>query len=130
MEGKTVIVEWDFPTLNDFISATRKTRGRWSGGNEMKQRDQHVIALYIRKYIKGKLKWPISLDYVYYADNTRKDKDNIASYFTKVFQDALVVTGKIPDDGWKYITGWTNDFYVDRKCPRVEVRIHESNGAL
>lgn len=124
-DGKTVVIEGAFPTLNEFIDANRRRRGSWSGGNEMKRRDQSIISMYIRKQCKIRLRYPVYFEYRFYCKNTRADKDNIAGYFHKIFQDAVVACGLLPDDGWKYITGWSDAFDVDRKTPRVEVVIHE-----
>lgn len=123
--GKTVVIEGVFPTLNEFIDANRRRRGSWSGGNEMKQRDQHIIATYIRKQHRKKLRYPVYFEYHFFCRSTRADKDNIAGYFHKIFQDAVVSCGLLPDDGWKYIDGWSDAFSVDKVTPRVEVTIYE-----
>ena len=89
----------------------------------MKQKDQQAIRHYIPHGLKFKKR--IFIHYTFYEPNTRRDKDNIAGYFHKVFQDALVQAGCIENDGWKNIKGWTDDFEVDKKFPRIEVVIEE-----
>lgn len=42
-----------------------------------------------------------------------------------MIQDALAEAGIFPDDGWKYIKGFTDEFYVDKKYPRIKVTIIE-----
>lgn len=87
----------------------------------MKQRDQRKIAQYIPRglHIKNR----IFIEYNFYEPNTKRDKDNISGYFHKIFQDALVECGVIPDDGWNTIKGMTDYFDVDKGNPRIEVVI-------
>lgn len=89
----------------------------------MKQRDQNIIRHYIPHGLKFKKR--IFIEYNFYEPNTRRDKDNVAGYFIKIFQDALVQSGAIDNDGWKNIRGWSNYFDVDKANPRIEVIIEE-----
>ena len=66
------------------------------------------------------------LQYKFFCQNRKKDKDNISGYFHKIFQDALVQRGVIKNDGWANITGFSDEFYVDTKNPRVEVEVIEA----
>lgn len=88
----------------------------------MKQRDQAFILYHLPRC---HFKKPIHIHYHFYEPNTRRDKDNISGYFHKIFQDALVDKGIIPNDGWKYISGMSDSFGVDRKNPRIEITIRE-----
>lgn len=63
--------------------------------------------------------------YRWYEKDKRRDLDNVSSFGRKVIQDALVYTGVIQNDGWKEITGFSDEFYVDKKNPRIEVEIEE-----
>lgn len=71
------------------------------------------------------LKTPIKLDYLFCEENRRRDHDNVAGFFHKVFQDSLVKAGLLEDDGWDEISGWRDDFTIDKNHPRVEVMIFE-----
>ena len=116
-----VTIEGRFHGLNDFIDANRRTQGRWNAGNSMKQNDQKIIMYSLpRVQFSGK----VFLHYHFFEPNTRRDKDNISGYFHKVFQDAMGARGMIANDGWKYIDGMADSFYVDRNRPRVEVEIY------
>ena len=55
------------------------------------------------------------------------DKDNIA-FAKKFIQDSLVHAGVLANDGWNQIEGFTDDFAVDPKNPRVEVTIEIFEG--
>ena len=111
-----------FPGLNEFIDANRRKRGKYNPGNDMKQRDQKVIYQYLPR---TRLKKRICIHYTFIEPNSRRDKDNIASYFIKIFQDALVRRGCIENDNWLWIKGWTNEFEVDKGNPRIEIVIEE-----
>lgn len=65
------------------------------------------------------------MQYAWYEPNRRRDFDNISSFGRKVIQDALVKAKVLQDDGWGYIKGFSDEFYVDSKNPRIEVLIVE-----
>lgn len=117
-----VVIQGDFPGLNEFIDANRRMNGKWSGGNEMKRRDQNIIAYQLPRWHTSR---PVFLEYTFYCKNRKRDKDNISGYFHKVFQDALVQRRVLDGDGWKHIEGFSDRFYVDSKNPRIEVEIKE-----
>ena len=63
--------------------------------------------------------------YVWYEPNKRRDKDNVSSFGRKIIQDALVSGGWLKNDGWADIVGFSDEFRIDKKEPRVEVDIEE-----
>ena len=63
--------------------------------------------------------------YRWYEKDRRRDLDNVSSFGRKVIQDALVQTHVIKNDGWKEITGFSDEFFVDADNPRIEVEIEE-----
>lgn len=121
-----VIIDGEFASLNEFIYANRTGKGRWNKGNHMKQHDQNIISSYIlQQHHKLHIDKPVYLKYTFYCKNKKKDKDNISSYFHKIFQDALVHCGIIVNDSWHYIVGFSDEFFIDNKQPRIEVIIQE-----
>ena len=125
LEYKITIPE-KFPSLNEFIEANRTGKKRWNKGNQMKQRDQDLIAAYILQQLhKVHIDKPVFINYKFYEPNKKRDLDNISGYFHKVFQDALVAVGVVHNDSWHYIVGFSDEFYVDNKNPRIEVIISE-----
>lgn len=111
-----------FPGLNEFIDANRRKKGKFNPGNTMKQKDQRTICHYLPEV---RFKKKIFIEYNFFEPNSKRDKDNISGYFHKVFQDALVQAGCIPNDGWKEIRGMTDYFEIDKRNPRIEVVIEE-----
>lgn len=117
-----IVINGEFASINEFIDANRRRHGSWSGGNEMKRRDQGMIEWQLPRWHTDR---PIWIHYTFYCKNRKRDKDNIAGYFHKIFQDALVAHHCINNDGWKDIIGFSDEFYVDARNPRIEIEIQE-----
>ena len=88
----------------------------------MKSKSQKTIRQYLPNV---RLQKPVRIDYEFFEPNRRRDHDNVSGYFHKVFQDALVEKGILPDDGWNWITGYSDGFFIDKKAPRITVTITE-----
>lgn len=117
---KTIVIPGKFPTLNELIDANRQNR---HSGNKLKQESQRRIVDVLVLSDLGQQDRPIKLHYRYYEPKANRDMDNVSGFFHKVFQDALVAVGYIPNDNWRYIKGFTDDFYLDRENPRIEITI-------
>jgi Holliday junction resolvase RusA-like endonuclease len=116
-----IVIPGRFPGMNEFVAANRASHGRRNLGNVMKQRDQDRIIRYLPEI---KITQPVKIEYSFFEANRRRDLDNIAGYYHKIFQDALVRAGVLQGDGWDYITGYSDSFYIDRDNPRIEIWIH------
>lgn len=118
-----VTIPGRFPSLNEFIEANRTHKQK---GNNMKQKSQHEISLCIMHQLhRVNIDKPIKIKYTFYEPNKKRDLDNISGYFHKVFQDALVGCRVIHNDSWHYIVGFSDEFFVDNKAPRIEVELKE-----
>lgn len=118
-----VVIQGRFPSMNEFITANRTHKQK---GNNLKKKSQNEIALQLlQQHRKLHIDKPIRLIYKFYEPNKKRDLDNISGYFHKVFQDALVHCGIIHNDSWQYIVGFSDEFFVDNKNPRIEVLIEE-----
>ena len=91
----------------------------------MKHRCQALIAAHIKRSKIKPIKYPIRILYRFYEPNKRRDKDNIAGVAHKFIQDALVQCGIIKDDGWDYVVGFYDEFFIDKEKPRIEVFLYE-----
>ena len=78
----------------------------------MREKDREII-------------FPVRVEITWYEKDRRRDPDNIGSA-KKYILDSLVEAGVFPDDGWKYIKGFTDNFEIDKYRPRIEVTIHET----
>ena len=111
-----------FPNLNDYVKANRSG---YRAGASMIESSENKIIDQLYAQLKKPLRFPIRINYLFIEPDMRRDKDNIAGFFHKVFQDSLVKAGFLPDDSWKFIDNWYDDFAVDTQDPRIEVRIME-----
>lgn len=118
-----VVIQGRYPSMNEFITANRTHKQK---GNNLKKKSQNEIAIQLlQQHRKLHIDKPVYLKYTFYEFNKRRDLDNVASYFMKVFQDALVYCGILHNDSWQYVTGFSTEFFVDSKNPRIEVLIEE-----
>lgn len=125
-----LIIPGTMPNLNDYLQgeriAIRKNNKFTTKGNELKQEWQYKVITYVRKQLPSlNIIKPIRLSYRYYEPNRKRDLDNISAFAHKVIQDALVESQVIKNDGWKNIIGFTDEFFVDKENPRIEVTIEE-----
>lgn len=83
----------------------------------------------MQAYRQGSLqkvyKYPISLEIAWYEPDMRRDADNI-QFAVKFIQDALVDIGILQNDSRKYINKISHEVLVDRKNPRIEVKINDN----
>ena len=109
--------------LNEYIAACRTNA---HAGAKLKANEQARVEIAIRQQLRGvRIDSPVYITYRWYEQDRRRDLDNISSFGRKVIQDALVTTGVLKDDGWRQITGFRDEFYVDKHHPRIEVEIRE-----
>lgn len=122
-----VICSGTFPTLNEYITAINS---HYQSGNKFKREYQQICEIYIMRDLRGlRLSSPVFIKYRYYEKNRKRDFDNVAGFFHKIFQDALTATGVISNDGWANVTGFEDRFFIDPQRPRVEIEINiESEG--
>lgn len=118
----TLVIDGQLPNLNDYTSACRTHR---QAGAKMKKDAERVITAYIMQQLKGiSFKNPVRLSFRWYEPNKRRDLDNVC-FAKKFILDALVSNGIIIADGWKGVAGFTDEFFIDKELPRIEVDIQE-----
>ena len=119
----TLIIAGRLDNMNDYTSACRTNQYK---GAKLKQKNENVVKQAIYEQL-GRLciKNPVRMLYRWYEPNKRRDLDNISAFGRKVIQDALVDTRVLQDDGWRYVKGFQDEFYVDKGNPRIEVEIIE-----
>lgn len=116
------VINGSLPGLNEYVDANR--RNKYAAATMKRQAEASVIAS-IKRTMRGvRIKTPAMLHYVWYEKDRRRDKDNVA-FAQKFVQDALVHVGALKNDGWAQIGGFTHDFRVDKKKPRIEVVVEE-----
>ena len=121
MEYK-VIIQGRLIGLNDYIAAERANRYKAA---KMKHENESIVMIAIKQQLKNvKIEKPVYMEYTWVEKNKRRDLDNI-TFGRKIIQDALVKTGVLKNDGWKYILGFSDRFQVNRENSRIEVIIKE-----
>lgn len=115
------------PGLNEYTNACR-TDPR--AGARMKQEAQEAVMWQILTQIRRcKFSGPVFLLFTFYERDRRRDRDNVSSFARKVIQDALVKCGTIQDDGWDHVSGYMDQFQVDKDSPRIVVEFIEQKEA-
>lgn len=119
METK-LIIEGRLDNLNDYTKACR-TDPRV--GNCMKQKNEEVISAYIMQQLRGiHFTGKVYLHFKWIEANRQRDLDNVC-FAKKFILDALVKNNVIVTDGWRGVSGFTDEFDVDPVRPRIEVTI-------
>lgn len=125
-----LILDGIMPNLNDYLHgeriAIRKNGKFTTKGNVLKQEYQRKVVAEVRRQLMGiHIEKPVEIKYTYFEPNKKRDLDNISAFAHKVIQDGLVKGGLLANDGWMNIVGFSDDFYVDKENPRIEVTIRE-----
>ena len=119
----TLIIHGRLDNLNDYIKACRTNQYK---GSHLKAKNENKVQAEIyEQFGRLRITHPVRMSYRWYEKDRRRDLDNVSSFGRKVIQDALVETRVLRNDGWKEITGFSDEFYVDKKNPRIEVEIEE-----
>lgn len=119
----TLIIAGRLDNMNDYTSACRTNQYK---GAKLKQKNENVVKQAIYEQLgRLRIKNPVRMLYRWYEPNKRRDLDNISAFGRKVIQDALVDTRVLQDDGWRYVKGFQDEFYLDKGNPRIEVEIIE-----
>lgn len=120
---KTLVIEGQLPNLNEYTRACRSNR---YAGAEMKKHSEMIIGAFIRTQLKGvHFDGTVKLSFRWYEPNKKRDLDNVC-FAKKFILDALVSNGIIVADGWNGVIGFTDQFFVDKQNPRIEVDIEEA----
>lgn len=118
----TLIIQGQLPNLNDY---TRACRSNKFAGAEMKKKAERYITHYIKMQLKDvSIKGKAKLAFRWYEPNRKRDLDNIC-FSKKFLLDALVSNQVIFTDSWKGVVGFTDEFFIDKQNPRIEVDIEE-----
>lgn len=122
-----IIIPGRLPGLNDYIKALNNNRHK---GAEMKRAYQEECMWEIYRQMGAKkIKRPVYVRFRWVEPDKRRDRDNISAFGRKVILDALVSCGTLKDDGWDYVTGFSERYAVSRNKPRIEIELIEQESA-
>lgn len=125
MRKRKLVIPRTLPGLNEYITAERTSKYK---GAAMKRTSQQLVVACAKQQLRGFHPERVTMRYKFYERDRRRDKDNISSFARKVIQDGLVAAGTIKNDGWGEIESYDDKFFVDKKCPRIEIEIEEIEG--
>ena len=103
------------PARNEQEAAARGNR---FAAATMKKRWTRYIALNFAH--APRVNVPVRMVCNWFCPNKRRDPDNIAAA-KKFILDGLQVAGVLKNDGWGQIVGFSDNFFVDKKDPGVEI---------
>ena len=104
-----MFIEGKFTSLNEYIKAERTNR---YAGAKIKKTMTELA--YLQCLNKPKFETPTTIRFIWHVKNKRVDPDNTA--FAKKFcLDGMVKAQIIPDDTFKHIKGFVDEFIVSDK---------------
>jgi len=115
------------PGLNEYTDACRS---HYQSGGRMKKDTQRTVGLFINTAHLKPCEGAVYIRYTFYEkphpkNGAMRDKSNIASFAVKVIEDALQEHGIIKNDNWKYLAGYSCEFYRASENPRIIVELEE-----
>lgn len=122
LKNNTILIPGELSGLNQYIAAV--SYNRYAGGTMKREAtdfvymccmDQNIIA-----YTES-----VTITFKWYMKNKKKDLDNVC-FGKKFILDGMVKAGVIVNDTQEYIKGFTDEFYIDKNDPRIEVVINLS----
>ena len=113
------VIPGQLPDLNRIVAASKR---HWGGYAQEKRRHTRRVALLARAAGLKPITRPVTIKFTWICKDRRKDKDNVR-VAAKYILDGPVEAGILADDGWGQIEGFTDQFGIDRKYPRIEVEI-------
>ena len=117
-----LVIKGRLSGLNEYTRACRNNK--YAGAKLKKDNEKKVLAAILEYCQNIKIEKPVHITYKWFEQNKRRDLDNIA-FSKKYIQDALVKSGVLQNDGWQHVTGFSDEFYIDKDNPRIEVEIKE-----
>ena len=117
-----MVFEGQLPDLNKYIEAIAVNRFL---GGKLKKKFTDKIAWEAQSQKKEMLDMPVFIDFKWFCRNRRIDKDNISSMGRKIILDGLQNANVIAQDSWNAVEGFSDQFFLDKENPRVEIIIKE-----
>jgi Holliday junction resolvase RusA-like endonuclease len=117
-----LVIPGELPGLNEYIHQINRDR---HAGNKFKQETQEAIGWQIKPQIFNRcFETPCKVAFRWYSKDSRRDVDNVAAAKKFIF-DELVSLGVIKNDTRRWVRGFSDNFEVDPKNPRVEIELTE-----
>lgn len=115
-------IKGELTDLNEYIKSLNANR--WSG-NSVKQTETDRVCYEAKLARIGEVPedwYPVRITYRWFSKDKRKDTDNVA-FSKKFINDGLVTAGVLENDSRKFVAGFSDEFFIDKLNPRVEIEI-------
>ena len=117
-----VEIPGELTDLNTYIKAERTHRNEAA---KIKKSETNAVMWICWSQQRGvQVEKPVDVTIHWYVKNKKKDPDNIA-FAKKFIMDGMVKAALIPQDSQKYIKSFSDEFFIDKDNPRVEVFLEE-----
>jgi len=111
-------ISGNLPTMNEIIAVSKQHPKSYS---RMKKDFTALVMIHARNLPKiNKADFVIT----WHCKDKRKDPDNLIAGQKFIF-DGLTKAGIMDNDGWSEVGNITHRFEVDKRNPRIEVKIYE-----
>ena len=99
------------PSLNEYIKVCN--RNHYESGRFKKDKQAEIAVFLARmpRYTK-----PLRLHFTWIEADRRRDLDNVCGGGRKLILDTMVALGKIPNDSYRYIRGFSDTFEYGKKA--------------
>ena len=121
MNGDCLVIKGELTDLNNYV---RIERGNKFAGANIKQEETNRVWVECKQRQIPSQKKGVFLVFRRYAKDRRKDKDNVA-FAKKFILDGLVLAKVLKSDGWDFINGFLDVFYLDPENTRVEIDFYD-----
>src|SRR3990167_2438926 len=113
-----LVLPGEFVTLNEYIQAER---GNKFAASKIKREETDRVIWECRIQKISVFTKPVKIVFTWYLKNAKKDPDNTA-FSKKFILDGLVKAGILFNDNMEWIIGFEDQFKIDDKNPRVELK--------
>ena len=119
-EGVTCEIKLKLPSLNEYVNVCR--RNPFEASRFKRETEDSIM------YFTNRLpvfKHPVFIHFHWMEKSRKRDLDNVA-FAKKFILDALVRSGKLPDDNQKYVIGFMDTFETGKE-DKVTITIKEEH---
>jgi Holliday junction resolvase RusA-like endonuclease len=115
------------PVQRPLLTTNQARSQHWRHAHRAKHDTETLVRRALARARIQTLTAPITVSVTWYAPDARRRDSDALDFTKKAILDALVKTGRIPDDDWRHVRSSTTAIELDRDHPRIEITITEEN---
>lgn len=123
---QTLTIPGTLPGMNEIVATCKKHRQAY---NELKEQCGMAVLWAITRCRLKPMVGPVAIHFTWVEPNAKRDPDNFRSG-SKFILDALVSAEVLPGDGQQHILKLSDDWFIDKLNPRVDVLITQLYGGM